>query len=292
VVDVPPFYIGGGPNQLEDVNWYEDTWYIGGNLPLTNDIARWNGNAWEMVDGGFTSAFSQVNSLEVHQGRLYVGGSFARCPPLGNGLDPGTGVVAWDGAHWDDLGGGTCGSTNGAVFDIRWIGEELYAVGIFNRIGGQPCGKVAKWNGQEWCPLVPEQYWGSGNLGDIVSYRDTLYIGGAFNVAGNEAASSFVRWTGDDHTEGCGALVGVGELTSTATSFTVYPVPATEMITMANIPPNTRWLLVRDAMGREVKRVPHQSSTLDLTSISGGSYILQALDGSGSLLAAQRMVVY
>ncbi len=292
VEDVPPFYIGGGPNQLEDVNYFQDTWYIGGNLPLTNDLARWNGATWEMVDGGFTSAFAQVNSLEVHEDKLYIGGSFARCPPLGNGQDPGTGVVAWDGAQWDDLGGGTCGSTNGAVFNIRWIGEELYAMGIFNRIGGQPCGKVAKWNGQEWCPLVPENYWGTGNISDVVSYHDTLYLSGGFFVAGTEETSSFVRWTGGDHTEGCGALVGVGELTPSAASFTMYPVPATDMVTLANMPQATRWLLLRDALGREVKRVPYTSNTLDLASIPGGSYHLQALDGNGIPLATQRMVVY
>lgn len=293
VVEVPPFYIGGGPNQLEDVNWYQDTWYIGGNLPLTNDLARWNGNAWEMVDGGFTSAFSQVNSLEVHADKLYIAGSFARCLPLGNGQDPGTGVVAWDGAQWDDLGGGTCGSTNGAVFDIRWIDEELYAVGIFNRIGGQPCGKVAKWNGTEWCPLVPENYWGSGNLGDIVSYRDTLYIGGAFNVAGNEETSSFVRWTGGDHTEGCGALVSVGEHELVEDPPLFHPNPAGDRIVIepTRLKPGA-WVRLTDATGRTVYQGPlANDGVLDVQALRPGPYLVHMHHRANAVPEVQRLLI-
>lgn len=292
VVEVPEFF-PGSTNQIEDVNLYQDAWYIGGQLPGEGDLLRWNGGSWETVGQGFHSAFSQVNSLEVHADKLYIAGSFARCLPLGNGLDPGTGVVAWDGAQWDDLGGGTCGSTNGAVFDIRWIGEELYAVGIFNRIGGQPCGKVAKWNGTEWCPLVPENYWGSGNLGDIVSYRDTLYIGGAFNVAGYEETSSFVRWTGGDHTEGCGALVSVGEHELVEDPPLFHPNPAGDRIVIepTRLKPGA-WVRLTDATGRTVYQGPlANDGVLDVQALRPGPYLVHMHHRESAVPEVQRLLI-
>jgi len=293
VQEVPNFYIGDGPNQLEDVNWYQDTWYIGGNLPLTNDVARWNGAAWEMVDEGFTSAFAQVNSLEVHAEKLYIGGSFARCAPLGNGQDPGNGVVAWDGAQWDDLGGGTCGSINGAVFNIRWIGEDLYAMGIFNRIGGEPCGKVAKWNGVEWCPLVPENYWGGGNISDVVSYHDTLYLSGGFFVAGTEETSSFVRWTGGDHTEGCGALVGIAENEVAEGLPRFHPNPAGEWIVVeATQREQGAWVRVVDATGRIAHQGPiAPDGRVDLHTLRPGTYLLHVHRSANATPVVQPLLI-
>ena len=140
---------------VQDVEKFQGQWYLGGNLPLGRDLVRSTGQQWEIVGGGFTSAFSRVNKLKVHGDRLFVAGSFANCPPLGNGMDPGNGIVAWDGNSWDDLGGGTCGSANGTVVDITWWNDTLYACGLFGRMGGAMGDRLARWDGEQWCMMTP-----------------------------------------------------------------------------------------------------------------------------------------
>jgi len=290
IVDVPVFFPGSS-NQIEDVNYFQDTWYIGGQLPGEGDLLRWTVNGWETIGSGFHSTYSQVNSLEIHDERLYVAGSFARCPPLGNGLDPGNGVVAWDGENWDDLGGGTCGSPNGTVVDISWWNDELYATGFFDLIGGQSGGRLARWNGQEWCMLLPEGYW-SGGPNDVVLYHDTLFIGGSFSAAGDEPSSCFVQWTGGDHTEGCGALVGIAE-NETPNDLVVFPSPAADLIRLSGPDWMNAACVVRitDVSGRIV--LEHNlgsDAAIQIHGLASGSYTIQVLHTALSLHAVTRFI--
>ncbi len=289
VVDVPPFYIGGGPNQLTDVVRFQDTWYISGNLPQVHDLAKWNGTAWESVDGGFTSSFSQINRMDVHGDKLYLVGSFANCPPLGNGTDHGNGIVSWDGAEWDDLAGGTCGSQNGAVADLHWWGDTLFAVGLFDRMGGVEGHGIAKWDGTRWCMLTPPNYW-QGNLITVESYHDSLYIGGAFSEAGPYPMHRFAKWVGGGHTSACGIPNGVQDEGLGEATFNVQPNPATDWLQISGPLNDIRAVTILDIMGRVVARPVLHAGSLDIAGLAPSSYVLYLSAANGSGIGTIRFV--
>ncbi len=288
---VPPFYNGGGPNAVQDVEYYQGEWYIGGNLPLVSDLAKWTGSAWETVDGGFLGGISQINKLHVHDDRLYVAGAFARCPPTGTSSNPGSGIVAWNGSTWDDLGGGTCGSNNNTVNSITWWNDELYAAGNFNRMGGVEGSKLAKWDGEQWCMLTPPGFWSNGGPNALAVFHDSLYIGGAFLEAGGYAISCFGKWIGGDQTYGCGALA-VDGVHSDQLPFFVFPNPGTNTVSISGIPIETKLILFHDALGREVFRSSPPWSTLVIEQLADGPYSISAIGTTGRTIAVTRFVKY
>ncbi|HRH71373.1 MAG TPA: T9SS type A sorting domain-containing protein [Flavobacteriales bacterium] len=288
VVDVPPFYNGDGPNQIWDVEKYQGQWYIGGSLPVVDDLARWNGSSWEQV-GGFLGGISAITRLRVYDERLFVAGSFSQCPPNGVASNPGSGIVAWNGSTFDDLGGGTCGSTVSEVIGMAWWNDELYVAGRFNMIGGVPGDKLAKWDGEEWCTLTPPGYFGNGTPGALAIYHDSLYIGGAFVEVGGYDVSCFGKWIGGDETYACGALTGMTEDPSSP-GFSVFPNPTTDQLIFQGLPSSTTTLRIRDVLGREVLRTSALSSTLYVGHLPPGTYSLSAFDRSGQVVATARFV--
>ena len=294
VLDVPAFYVGGGPNLVQDVEVYQGEWYLGGNLSSpARDLVKWNGNTWETVGGSFLGTFSQVNKLRVYNDRLYVAGSFSRCPEhAGVPTNPGSGIVAWDGTSWDDLGGGTCGSPNGSVLSMAWWNDELYACGIFDVMGGQPGGRLAKWDGERWCMLTPPSFWGVGGPAALEVYNDSLYIGGSFLVAGGDSMSCFVKWTGGDYTYSCGAL-SVEEVDAPATeALSCFPNPSDGILQITA----PAWadcrceLRVRDAIGRLVMHRSFDCAELDVKALSPGAYSIQLRDPVSGQAALARFI--
>ncbi len=290
VLDVPIFS-AGDINYVNDMVKYQDDWYLGGNLlSPARDLVKWNGTAWETVGGGFLGVFSQVNKLRVHDGRLYVGGSFSRCPEhAGVPSNPGSGIVAWDGSAWDDLGGGTCGSPNGSVLSMTWWNDQLYACGLFTVMGGQAGARLAKWDGERWCMMTPPDYWGGGGPGALEVYNDSLYIGGSFLVAGGDSLSCFVKWTGGDYTYSCGAL-GVEEATTESDGLVCSPNP-TNRILFLQVP---AWanpdctLRVLNAAGQVVMRISFTpASSLDTALLSAGVYSVMLQHTSGRFVTGR-----
>ena len=288
VLNVPEFY-PGDQNYVQDVIKYHGEWYLGGNMGSVRNLVKWDGDSWEIVGGGFTGSFAQVNKLMVHDDKLYVAGSFAQCPPYGNPNNPGSGIVSWDGTSWDDLGGGTCGAPVGEIYSMVWWNEELYVVGRFNMIGGVPGDKLAKWNGVEWCTLTPPGYFGNGTSGALAVYHDSLYIGGAFVEAGGYEVSCFGKWIGGDETYACGALTGLAE-DATTLRFSVFPNPTTDQLTLQGLPSSTTILQVRHVLGREVLRSGLPLTSFSVGHMSTGTYSLSALDRNGQVLATARFV--
>jgi hypothetical protein len=292
VLDVPQFSPGLA-NYVNDVEKYQDEWHLGGNLlSPARDFVKWNGLAWEPVGGGFLGTFSQVNKLRIHDGRLYVAGSFSRCPEhAGVPSNPGSGVVAWDGQQWDDLGGGTCGAYNGTVVDLTWWNEELYACGSFNVIGWQPGSGLAKWNGEHWCMLTPPGYWGNGGANALAVHHDSLYIGGAFLTAGPDSVSCFAKWVGGDYTYSCGA-VSIPEVPAPS-ELTLHPNPVGDLLQFvapAWVRQGDR-IQILDAVGREVmslRFVPDIAIPTGM--LASGSYSLRIMNPESLRSASARFV--
>lgn len=275
VVPVPAFDPNGS-NYVNDMAFYQGQWYLGGNLNYVDELVRWDGSVWETVGGGFTGTFAAVDELQVHDGLLYVAGNFGTCPPYGVPSNPGSGIVTWDGSAWDDLGGGTCGSLNVGVFGMEWWNNELYVAGRFDHIGGIEGCMLAKWNGEEWCMLLPPGHIPGGQPIALVVYQDSLYVGGSLTQAGGEPLRGFGKWIGGDETQDCGVLTGVEATGSVARDvLEVYPSPTSSTLRM-EVPVGHNGpfsLVITDATGRAVEQSLFPlDGVYDVSQLASGVY--------------------
>ncbi len=96
-------------------------------------IMRWNGSIWQPLGVGTTDNNDSYNSsyviyaLTVHDDKLFVGGGFSYA-----GHVPAQGIATWDGSQWCGLG-----SQLGAVHDIVFYNDTLYAMCGNNWIDGE-----------------------------------------------------------------------------------------------------------------------------------------------------------
>lgn len=70
--------------------------------------------------------------------------------------------------------------------------------GSFTSIGGQPFGRIARWDGQNWHALGAGI--GDGFVDALAVHDDgagpSLFVGGGFNTAGGGTATRIARWNG------------------------------------------------------------------------------------------------
>ncbi|MFI4915808.1 MAG: GC-type dockerin domain-anchored protein [Phycisphaerales bacterium JB060] len=159
--------------------------------------------AWDGGPFGALGTPSQVGATLVWDDgagpALYAGGEFFLA-----GMSQGGGVARWDGERWETLVGDDGRTLRGvgslAVFDDG-SGEQLYATGNFETIGGEHFGHIARWDGQRWRPVTGDN--GTGvNIAayDLAVWDDgsgpVLYVVGAFNRAGDIFADGIATWDG------------------------------------------------------------------------------------------------
>lgn len=148
---------------------------------------------------GTDGAVYALTVADVGNGpRLFAGGAF---------FSAGAGFVGriaeWDGRAWQSMSGGV----DGTVFALSAGpsgadgAESLYVGGGFQSTGGQPFGRLARWDGSEWHQV-------GGGVGGVTSpfvtalvrsdvlTGDAMYVGGSFLTAGGAGASNIARWDG------------------------------------------------------------------------------------------------
>lgn len=286
-----PLLSGQEVNLLNDMAWYQGELYIGGNFGGgngLNDIARWDGNQWTSVQNGFLGVTGTVQVLEVHDDLLYVAGSFSNYPPFGSIANPGSGIVTWDGAEWATLGTGTDGSQNPMIYSLTWIRDTLYVSGRFNRIDGIPTGRIARWDGTEWCSLVPPNYF-YPDLGPVGSFRDTLIIGGSFTIAGPDSINRIAKWEAGTYVDSCSISVGLHTYTG-MTALMLSPNPASSFLNIIDIPVGSDMFQICDVTGRLLSAGRLLEQQVEVHTLSPGNYFLTLLDGTGRQLGSARFV--
>ena len=178
--------------------------FSAGGVSGTKSLARWNGTRWAALGSDFdpTSA-SAVWAMRVFGNRLVVGGNF----PTAGGVAA-NGIAEWDGAAWSALGSGITGSFSPNVFALAVFddgtggGEQLYAAGRFDTIGGASAAMIGKWNGTSWSRVGTGLIPGSSLFGlEAMTVFDdgsgpALFVAGApFSVPGN-ASVNCAKWNG------------------------------------------------------------------------------------------------
>lgn len=167
--------------------------YVGGDLYSFNSTTRTDLAAFNLSTGNLTplniaisGPFSAyINTLLVHNNRLYVGGEFSSFG--GNtrnnvaALDLSTGTVT----GWNP-------NSNFYVYAMTARNDTIYIGGNFTQIGGASRYHIASVSGTSgsatsWDPHVGYP----GNVLSIAVSGNSAYIGGYFDVVGSQYRSNF-----------------------------------------------------------------------------------------------------
>lgn len=185
--------------------------YVGGSFGsagevVVHNVARWDGSAWSaLIGAGGTGVLGGVSAFEVFDdGRgnaLYVGGLLLTAG--GVLVDR---IARWDGHDWSALVGSA--GTGLSVLDVNAMtvfddgaGPALYVGGEFHLAGGVLSPGLARWDGDEWSPVI-----GSGEPGfaprtvySVTTFDDgtgpAVWAGGDFAFAGGIPSSYVGKWS-------------------------------------------------------------------------------------------------
>ncbi len=98
-IDVDPQNPGFGVKALIE---YDSMLIAGGrfpsadSLPMTRHIAGWNDSSWIALPGGdISSSFEGLYDFKIYENKLFAAGKFTAA-----GMNPMSGVAAWDGNQW------------------------------------------------------------------------------------------------------------------------------------------------------------------------------------------------
>jgi hypothetical protein len=166
--------------------------YVGGtfNLPFgisnISHIFRYDitDSSITGIAGRMASASSAIETIELIDGGVIVGGSFNTI-----GGVPARNIARWNGGTWEALGDGL----NGYVRDIQIHGGALYAAGRFYT-EDERFGICARLDGAVWTIVGPTfGYDGTStqNQGHaLVEYKGGLILGGRFQTIGSQSLNN------------------------------------------------------------------------------------------------------
>jgi hypothetical protein len=177
VFALQPFDDGSGP-----------ALYAGGHFDWVNDVqsfdaARWNGTAWEAIEGldDQCSAIFCFAVLDDGSG-----------PALIASLDGKEMLRRWDGVHWQEIPGSRPDTT------IRVLrthddgsGPALFA-GMESKYG--MFSGIARWDGSAWSGLGGGLDGQDARAIELQSFHGALYVAGSFDTAGGEPALNIAAW--------------------------------------------------------------------------------------------------
>lgn len=169
--------------------------FAGGAIP--GGVVHWDDGEWVHLGGGL-SQDGRINCLVHYGGDVVAGGRYIRLPSVLEGQDDAWNVLRWDGDFWHRLADGL----NHDVLALAVYQDDLYAGGSFYGSGTQPIARIARWDGDQWCPVG-----GAGsNVTALHVHQDELIAGGMFTTIGGISAGRIARWDGAQwRTLGAGA---------------------------------------------------------------------------------------
>jgi trimeric autotransporter adhesin len=153
-------------------------------------IARWDGSAFHALGAGMGPFFfARVDALLATATELLVGGTFTSA-----GATLALGVAAWNGSTWSSLGSGltqASGTAGAAVAFGALPGNAVLVGGVFDRAGGVPASRLARWSAAGWSEVGTGT---SDRIHCLLPASDgSLYAGGNFLRIGGTPANFVAR---------------------------------------------------------------------------------------------------
>jgi trimeric autotransporter adhesin len=133
---------------------------------------------------GWPGTSNIVFAIAEHNGRIYSGGA------LNGGLLTNGFLNVWDGVEWSSLAEFR-GSTV-VLYDLAFVGNFLYAAGLFTNVNGVAASGLARWDGTSWSSIGFK-----GAAFGLVVDGNNLYVAGSFtNAAGSAVMTNIGCWDG------------------------------------------------------------------------------------------------
>ncbi len=156
--------------------------FAGGQFFKVNNIPTYGFCGWKndsILSYNNSVINGTVNSIINYNNEIIIGGTF-------NNIDNNyqcSYIAKWNGINWVPMSDGF----NNAVWNLRVIDNELYAVGGFDSSGTIEANGLAKWNGINWenvhnLPTFDPFTNNPNMIFDICKYNNELYVGGNFNT--------------------------------------------------------------------------------------------------------------
>ncbi|HTB07450.1 MAG TPA: hypothetical protein VK806_10905, partial [Bacteroidia bacterium] len=192
-----------GPGYISCMATYNSNLIIGGSFTTAggqavNEIAQWNGSAWQSLSSGVYFASVSyyglsVKCLTIYNGNLIAGGCFEYA---GGALS--NNIASWNGTSWQGLAGGTKYNftsyyNNPIINAVTVYNGNLIAGGGFDTIGGQRALNIAQWNGTSWSAFGGKC---NGQIKQLLVFNGNLIVQGSFDSIGGIATGGLAQWNG------------------------------------------------------------------------------------------------
>lgn len=163
-------------------------------------VKTWDGASWQSLG---TTNTGSVRTMIVHDGSLYIGGSFWTTNTIPQ-TAPANTIARWDAGTgaWDNMDANT---TNGQVLALASWNGELVVGGSFTLMGGNPHVGVARWDGANWLSMGLT----AGSVNALQPFFGGLYVGGGGLNDGTTNMGGLGRWSGGGWSSAGGTFGGV-----------------------------------------------------------------------------------
>ena len=138
-------------------------------------------------------------AVTTHNGRIYACGGSVGVNHVA--------LAVWDGVQWSAMSQFYAPSS-AVVYDLAFVGDTLYAAGIFTNVDGVAVTNLARWDGTTWSGVG----WSKGTPMALAVEGGNLYVGGTFTNVAGVAMKNVGVWDGSAwHALGA----GLGDTNST-----------------------------------------------------------------------------
>lgn len=277
------------------VKWNED-YYLSGRFYQVNEegtsstqvhILKWDGvNTFEYLPQAFYGGLlTSIHDLAVYEGKLIVAGTFS----VSESGSPSNFIMTWDGSEWAPLFGN---GTNGAVSELKVIGDILFFSGSFNQLfrdeGIYGASRIAYYDGGEAYRISDKVI--DWDIRDFEVYQGQLLVAGYISSIQLQTFGHIARFEGT-------LPVATGLADESVQGFiSIYPNPCSENCRV-NISGQGKGgvLMIFDSRGALVNEiiVAPQTQTIEISSHNGldpGVYFVRFHEG-GDAVYNTKMIV-
>ena len=136
---------------------------------------------------GLPGVTNRVYALRFNGDKLYASGYAVGTGGL---LSTNTGVDIFDGTNWSNAIGELSGSLC-VVYDVGFLGDDMFVAGIFSKAGNVTSPGLAKWDGSDWAEVGF-----TGVALALASDGTNLFVGGSFTNVGGVLNTNIARYDG------------------------------------------------------------------------------------------------